>query len=182
MVNWDRQIRRFQENVQRFPWHQRIPTLYWRGRLVGLDKGARREGADQVAEALVGPACDDVANLARLEAVSATLRDERAADLRLNMALRDMPYVFGPEGGACVPRWDEHVHKSIRDVIKYRRRAELKETTPVWADSCGVGRRAFALVPTLEKGARTNAVSAGTSRRGRRRRRRDRAASCAGSP
>ena len=61
--------------------------------------------------------CDDVANLARLEAVSATLRDEANADMRLNQALRDIPYVFGPEGGGCAPRWDSAVDKRVRDVV-----------------------------------------------------------------
>ena len=61
--------------------------------------------------------CDDVANLARLEAVSATLSDEANADMRLNQALRDIPYVFGPEGGGCAPRWDSAVDKRVRDVV-----------------------------------------------------------------
>jgi hypothetical protein len=58
-----------------------------------------------------------MANLARLEAVSATLRDEANADMRLNQALRDIPYVFGPEGGGCAPRWDSAVDKRVRDVV-----------------------------------------------------------------
>jgi len=111
LVNWERAVRRYEESALRYPWPQRSNVVYWRGRFAGVVGWDWRE-------AVVARPCDDVANLARLEAISATLRHDDVANLRMFNGMQDAPYVFGPHGGGCVPRWDEHVHRSVRDIVK----------------------------------------------------------------